>query len=328
MSSSALDKNSEILFIYDARLCNPNGDPDRENKPRIDPITLRNYVTDVRLKRFFRDYIIGRVGERYVWVTKIDGRNVTADKRLERSKEDWKYEKPLDASKYHIDARLFGATIPIKGEGRNGSGESYQLIGPVQFAMGYSLHKVDIVSEASTITSRFVGAEKVRETQYGTIGKDWRVYYSLIAFYGVVNAARAESTGMREDDAKLLDNFLWEAVQKESVTRSKIGHYPHLYLRVQYKDGETLLGDLRRFIDEDFKADDVRGLENLSIKFDRLVETVKDEKQNIDKIFIRESEEFATRFQIVEKLNQSQVELVSLPHTNINLNENTLIISP
>ena len=28
--------NSDILFLYDAKLCNPNGDPDDENKPRMD----------------------------------------------------------------------------------------------------------------------------------------------------------------------------------------------------------------------------------------------------------------------------------------------------
>ena len=27
--------NSEILFIYEAEGCNPNGDPDNGNRPRI-----------------------------------------------------------------------------------------------------------------------------------------------------------------------------------------------------------------------------------------------------------------------------------------------------
>ena len=26
--------NSEILYLYDAKLTNPNGDPDEENRPR------------------------------------------------------------------------------------------------------------------------------------------------------------------------------------------------------------------------------------------------------------------------------------------------------
>lgn len=65
--------NSEILLIYEAKLCNPNGDPDMENRPRIDPKTNINLVSDVRLKRFFRDYIAEKFGEDFVYVTKIKG---------------------------------------------------------------------------------------------------------------------------------------------------------------------------------------------------------------------------------------------------------------
>ncbi|MBN2543451.1 type I CRISPR-associated protein Cas7, partial [bacterium] len=45
---SNLVKRSEILFLYDIQNANPNGDPNDENKPRIDEETRRNIVTDVR----------------------------------------------------------------------------------------------------------------------------------------------------------------------------------------------------------------------------------------------------------------------------------------
>ncbi|MEM0506478.1 MAG: type I-B CRISPR-associated protein Cas7/Csh2 [Thermosphaera sp.] len=347
--SNPIDKNSEILFVYEARLCNPNGDPDRENKPRIDPVTWRNYVTDVRLKRFFRDYIIERMGEKYIWVTTINGENVRADKRLEISKQEWKYRTPLDLTKYHIDARLFGATIPIgekkrkeTGKGENGEGKdqttkggeeqkegepaTHQIIGPVQFSIGYSLHKVETMSEVSAITSRFVGAERKGERQYGTIGRDWRVYYSLIAFYGTVSSRRARVTGLRESDIYLLDNILWEAVHKKSVTRSKIGHFPHLYLRIQYKDGDTLFGDLRKFIIEDFNTENVRDLKNINLLFDNLFNFLEKNKDRIDSIFIRESDEFAERFKFVENIKSRGLRLIHLPHENVELSEDILIV--
>ena len=47
----------EILFIYEAKDCNPNGDPLDENKPRTDPETGVATVTDVRIKRTVRDYL-------------------------------------------------------------------------------------------------------------------------------------------------------------------------------------------------------------------------------------------------------------------------------
>ena len=54
---SIVEKNSEILFLYDAKLCNPNGDPDDENRPRMDYDQERCLVSDVRLKRYLRDYL-------------------------------------------------------------------------------------------------------------------------------------------------------------------------------------------------------------------------------------------------------------------------------
>ena len=53
--SSSPAKRASILFCYDARMSNPNGDPD-ENKPRMFE-NGRNYVTDFRLKRTIRDYL-------------------------------------------------------------------------------------------------------------------------------------------------------------------------------------------------------------------------------------------------------------------------------
>ncbi len=50
----------------------------------MDPKTKRNLVSDVRLKRYFRDYIISKLGEDSVWVTKIEGKNVDATERLKR----------------------------------------------------------------------------------------------------------------------------------------------------------------------------------------------------------------------------------------------------
>ena len=53
---TTVKNNSEILFIYDAKMTNPNGDMDNENKPRMDYDTDTNLVSDVRLKRYLRDY--------------------------------------------------------------------------------------------------------------------------------------------------------------------------------------------------------------------------------------------------------------------------------
>ena len=45
----------EFLFLYDIKMGNPNGDP-TENRPRVLPDGT-HYITDVRLKRFVRDFL-------------------------------------------------------------------------------------------------------------------------------------------------------------------------------------------------------------------------------------------------------------------------------
>ena len=59
-----IQNNSEILFLFDAKQSNPNGDMDDENKPRMDWETETNLVSDVRLKRYIRDYLEKFKGEK------------------------------------------------------------------------------------------------------------------------------------------------------------------------------------------------------------------------------------------------------------------------
>lgn len=54
MANKTIDVNSAILFIYDARLANP--DPAAQNKPRIDAATGILVVSDSRLKQIIQEY--------------------------------------------------------------------------------------------------------------------------------------------------------------------------------------------------------------------------------------------------------------------------------
>ena len=70
--------NSQILYLYDAKLCNPNGDPDEENRPRMDYERELNLVSDLRLKRYIRDYLLDK--DHPLYVQKVDGAPVTSEK--------------------------------------------------------------------------------------------------------------------------------------------------------------------------------------------------------------------------------------------------------
>jgi CRISPR-associated protein Csh2 len=298
MVSSVISKNSEILFLYEAKLTNPNGDPDDENRPRMDPKTRRNLVSDVRLKRYFRDYAASKLGEDHVWVVKPGGRTVDATERFDQFGRD-----PGRVLSECIDARLFGATFPLKPEeaGRK-KGQSIAYTGPVQFSWGISLHPVDLVDSRS-ITSEFSGAQ----AGYGTIGKDYRVYYSLIAFYGAVSARRARDTGATEEDLMRLDDWLWDALVTETVTRSKIGQRPLLYLRAEYGRPEDMMGDLRRFIAVDWD-EPVRDISNVRPELSGLASRLK----AADAVYLRCADDFGACGQLRGQLETSKVR--SLPH--------------
>ncbi|MFG1459933.1 MAG: type I-B CRISPR-associated protein Cas7/Csh2 [Thermoplasmataceae archaeon] len=282
--------NGEILYIYDANLTNPNGDPDDENRPRMDYQSRRNLVSDVRLKRYIRDFLQDQGKQLYV-ENPENGQVIDASTRIKNFLgHPAKAEDIEQIVKELIDVRLFGATIPIKKDKEEGKGDSIKITGPTQFSWGYSLNEVDLVDSYS-ITSRFSSGEGKKQ---GTIGKDYRVYYSLIGFYGIISGHRAMHTGMNEDDAALLDKCLIKAIPQQA-TRSKIGQFPKLYVRIVYKDQETVLGDLRDSITLKNKKN-LRNIENVVVSLDLLASKLEMYKHLIEKIYFWQDSNLKTEY--------------------------------
>lgn len=48
----------DFVYLFDCQDGNPNGDPDADNSPRIDPETLQGLVSDICLKRKLCDYVL------------------------------------------------------------------------------------------------------------------------------------------------------------------------------------------------------------------------------------------------------------------------------
>jgi len=300
--------NADILFLYDAKLCNPNGDPDDENKPRMDDLTRRCLVSDVRLKRYLRDYWIeaGRsrngdgdgsvdaeVQRQDVWIRKgDDGETVTASKRLIDLAQQFTKQtsKSVEVTKPSpeflswllsrlIDVRLFGATMPIKA-GDGGAGGSTSITGPVQFNWGYSLHPVEIVP-TSTITSLFAGRDTAGKGEHGTFAKDWRLFYALIGFHGHVAKERGAASGLQPADIDRLEDAILRALSQEATSRSKLGQTPRLYLQICYKGSAPALGDPRDYVnvETDLPEERLRSVQDVRLNVDRLIKklaTVKD----------------------------------------------------
>lgn len=317
--------NSDILLIYDAKLCNPNGDPDDENKPRMDYDSRRNLVSDVRLKRYVRDYLLNQDYDIFVYepedkkltatqsiveLFKKYGKEIPGGEKkpkLKKDDADWILSKL-------IDIRLFGAIIPDTTiEMGEKAVKNAVFTGPVQFNWGYSLNRVSIV-ESSSITSHFVTGE---EKGAGAIGKDWRVHYSLIAFHGIISGKRAKKTGLTEDDVNILDNALVKAIPLQATTRSKIGQTPRLLLRIEYLDDATFLGDLRGYVKVN-RDENLRDIDDLKLGVTPLVGLAKENQSGIKRIYLWQHRDLEMKEEktIKELLEEGGLKdkIVDLPH--------------
>lgn len=289
-----IKNRSEILFLYDVTDANPNGDPVDENKPRIDEETGVNIVTDVRLKRTIRDYLINFKGKKdQIFVKEIikdDGRQKTREERIKE--EDIKTLRDMEnlTNKY-LDIRLFGATITLRGEKskneekeeKEQKGTSITWTGPVQFKYGRSLHKVDLIYIKGT-TVMPSGADR----KQGTFTERYILPYSLIAFYGVINenAAKNQNISLTEEDILLMFEGIWNGT-KNLISSSKVGQMPRLLLQVIYKEESNFyIGELDKLISLQTEKKDVeiRKISEVKIDLTHLVNALNTHKDKIEKI--------------------------------------------
>ncbi len=61
---STVETRYDFVYFFDCQDGNPNGDPDSDNSPRVDPETFQGLISDVCLKRKIRDYVYQRQQER------------------------------------------------------------------------------------------------------------------------------------------------------------------------------------------------------------------------------------------------------------------------
>jgi CRISPR-associated protein Csh2 len=231
-------KRAEILFSYDARMSNPNGDPE-ENRPRIDRQTERNLVTDFRLKRTIRDYLASVDGQKIFMRQEIIPKMQTiktiedlAESYITGSGKDKKINQEKIVSD-HIDIRLFGLLFAAgKGEGI-----SFKRIGAVQFSIGQSLNKV------TEMPIKMVRIVPTRENvKGGGMGERFVVRYSFIEFHGFINDNVAKNVLLSEEDVMKMISAMWRGTNSLS-TSSKYGQQSRLLIKVNYKD-QGYIGDL------------------------------------------------------------------------------------
>ena len=266
----------EYLFLYDVSFANPNGDPNDENKPRIDEETGRNIVTDVRLKRTIRDYLKDFEGLE-IFVRQISNESGNIQDAKARAKDFG--NDPEKILENCIDVRLFGGTIPITTGKSKDSSITYT--GPVQFNMGQSLHRVKL--EYIKGTGAFASTAGKGQK---TFREEWILPYSLIAFHGVVNENAAKETRLTDEDLEFLRKGMWEGT-KNLITRSKNEQLPRLLIEIVYKEGiHSHIGELHRYvkIDTEKSDEEIRNTDDFVLNIDKLLEILENDAKSIEKV--------------------------------------------
>jgi CRISPR-associated protein Csh2 len=281
-----LIEKSEILFLYEGKFTVPNGDP-FTGEQRYDDETKHILVSDVRIKRYVRDYFIeqNQITEGKYEIFVFNDKSQVAEGSKEsgasaRMQSLWaKYcpKKPdkkqlekvaLELMQKCIDVRLFGGISTEKDAAVN-------ITGAVQFALlNPSLNKVDLRIHQNT--SMFSSsAEKSR----GAIGTTTVVPYALNQIHGWINPFSAKNSGLTESDVKELFVAMWNSINNAN-TRSKSNQSSILLIQIVYNNlNEKLYGtDKLIAINSSKEEEQIREMNDYTFDFNQLNVAAKSEK--------------------------------------------------
>ena len=218
IATSALKNRYDYVMLFDVTDGNPNGDPDAGNMPRVDPETMRGFVTDVSLKRKVRDFVEVAKGNSppyriYVQHQSREGSTflnalhdqahdaIGTPKSGRKNPPSAKKEEARQwMCKNFYDVRAFGAVMTT---GTNAG----QVRGPLQLTFARS---VDSVSPTEVTITRVAKTTEARSEMEGTteMGRKSMIPYGLYVAHGFVSPSFAAQTGFSEDDLALY----WQAL--------------------------------------------------------------------------------------------------------------------
>lgn len=291
---------SELLFVYDAQDCNPNGNPIGDNRPRRDPDTGQGIITDVRLKRYLRDQLLDDGYD--IYVKKLDGEARTRTSLVKdvlggvddaEDIEDIEDvgEQFLEAA---TDVRYFGATLSFEASDDQ-EDEAFRSAlnsvfpnhyqGPVQFLPSKSLNQVEENEEYDSLTSVISTGDENRQGGFDL--DDKRIKYGIFPFWGLVDNNGADSTDLTDEDVKRLDTLCWRALKNQTTSRSKLGQQPRLYVRVEYEEGNFHIGGLQELLElSEASGDSLRSINDVVVDATALVESLERATDRIKTIHI------------------------------------------
>lgn len=209
--SEVVRNRYDIVQLFDVQNGNPNGDPDQDNMPRVDPDGY-GYLSDGCMKRQCRDYM-SLLGME-IYFTNGSVLNAAIDAAVDsvpKSVKDRSQAARDILLKKYADLRLFGGVLST---GKNAG----QVTGPVHCNIARSVDRVHVVT--MTITRKSVTTEEEAKEQLnkngqiiGTMGRKHIIPYAMYKAVWTVDPSAAQVTGMTNGDLAVFLkslNEMWE----------------------------------------------------------------------------------------------------------------------
>ncbi|MCG3653410.1 type I-B CRISPR-associated protein Cas7/Csh2 [Aliarcobacter butzleri] len=268
----------EFLFLYDAKDCIPNGDP-FTGEQRYDEDTQQALVSDVRLKRYIRDFIDDNYIDEKVFYSNKDGKKTTGTRAVEISPIKESVNNLEDLKNQCIDIRLFGTVVA----GKTGQYNT-QATGAVQFKLfNRTLNKVFLPTTQNTsIMPSKDGNEQ------GSIATFSFLPYGLFSCIGYFNPTTAKENLVKDTDLDKMKIALWNEINLKN-TRSKTGQQSRLLIEIEYNDDYYKIPDIEYSIilkdEQKFKYRQFEEIKN-DLDFSKLIKFFNSSKSLIDNIKI------------------------------------------
>jgi len=290
-----IQQNSEFLFVFEAVMANPNGDPDQENKPRMDYETKTALVSDARRKRDCREFF-KRKGFS-IFVDTIEEHKVTAETMFGHIVHKWMndnerfahllnarpslHEKWNELSAKIKKDNVFEIYKEIKENSKKGEAKKQfsrfnnELITAIIQEELIDVRLFGSAMAVENVTRTFTGPVQITwayslhpvelvksntitsimNEDNSTFGKKHKLYYGLFAHSGTVNKYAAKLSGLTDQDLQLFRKALVQGMM-QNQTDSKQGQTPLFYLEIQYTpEFDGFIGDIRKYVEVSYNED-------------------------------------------------------------------------
>lgn len=281
----------EFLLFTDSTMSNPNGDMINENRPRYDESTGKLEMSDVRIKRYFREEADNRGLKVFVKATKDDkdkyldckgvANKIILDNFVKGETDKKKVKDLIEKGKLGLESLLKSDYIDVKLFGAVVTEPKFNITGPLQVMWSKSIHEAEI--KFTQGTSSFTSAEgKVQ----GTIWSKYYTPYALFKTYMVYNdkSAIRQDINVTDEDIENFKDILLSGIKNYKSTSKN--QMPRVLVEVIYNrnyiDGEL------DYVEVKYENDDLslREIDEFTFDFSSLERFVDLHKDVVEKVNI------------------------------------------